>query len=80
MKQSVGTAEALVAVERPPVVAGLARRIAEVWGDADDHLRHAVQDSLELGAPRSVLSADITAAEASSSVSESAPDLTLDIV
>ena len=40
---------------RAAVVAGLARRVAEVYGRADEDLRHAVHDSLLAGLPQSVL-------------------------
>ncbi len=40
---------------RAAAVAGLARRVAEVYERADDDLRHAVHDSLLAGLPQSVL-------------------------
>jgi hypothetical protein len=44
---------------RPEVVVTFARRIAEVYRNADDDLRHAVHDSLLAGLPQSVLADDL---------------------
>ena len=55
MTQHHGPGESLGGEIRAAAVAGLARRVAEVYERADDDLRHAVHDSLMAGLPRSVL-------------------------
>ena len=44
---------------RPEVLVTLARRIAEVYRNADDDLRHAVHDSLLAGTPKCALADDL---------------------
>ena len=58
MTQNRGPAELLTRPPEPAVVAGMARRVAEVYQHADEDLRHAVHDSLQAGMPSSVLVAE----------------------
>ena len=46
---------------RSAAVRNMARLVAEVYGHADEELRHAVQDSFQAGMPLSVLLADSSA-------------------
>lgn len=55
MTQHTGPGDHLGGEMRAAAVAGLAQRVAEVYGRADDDLRHAVHDSLMAGLPASVL-------------------------
>jgi hypothetical protein len=58
MRQPRGARAFPSAEPAPATVAGLARRVLEVYQGADDDLRHAVHDSLQAGLPRSVLLAE----------------------
>ncbi|GAA1855672.1 hypothetical protein ACFFOM_04135 [Microlunatus capsulatus] len=55
MTQHTGPGDHLGGEMRAAAVAGLAQRVAEVYGRADEDLRHAVHDSLMAGLPASVL-------------------------
>ena len=55
MTQHAGPGNPLTGEPDGTSVAGLARRVVEVYGRADDDLRHAVHDCLQAGMPWSVL-------------------------
>ena len=59
MTQHAGPGDPLTGLSDGTSVAGLARRVVEVYGRADDDLRHAVHDSLLAGLPQSVLADDL---------------------
>jgi hypothetical protein len=53
--QDVSETTVLPGTLRSAVVQNMARLVTEVYGHADEELRHAVQDSFETGIPGSVL-------------------------